>query len=115
LEELHARKRATSDHTTLLLNCYAKAKEVDRLEAFIRNQSDLDFDIDTALYVCRQARYYDQAVLLAQRTGEHDIYLAVQIDNLKNYKEALNYLRHLPPSVVSLSDRLCYVHSTDGV
>lgn len=36
LEALHAKHVATADHTTLLLNCYTKARAQDKLRAFIR-------------------------------------------------------------------------------
>lgn len=47
---------ATADHTTLLLNCYAKLKDVDKLDAFIqRGGQDQDkvpsFDVETAYKV----------------------------------------------------------------
>ncbi|KAI8469810.1 MAG: hypothetical protein J3K34DRAFT_511770 [Monoraphidium minutum] len=35
LEALHARGLAGADHTTLLLNCYTKARDVEKLDAFI--------------------------------------------------------------------------------
>lgn len=36
LEALHERQEASEDHTTLLLNCYTKLKESDKLDHFIR-------------------------------------------------------------------------------
>ena len=36
LECLHEKGRATADHTTLLLNCYTKLKEEEKLKKFIR-------------------------------------------------------------------------------
>ncbi|KAG2427668.1 hypothetical protein HXX76_012317 [Chlamydomonas incerta] len=36
LEVMHERGLATCDHTTLLLNCYTKLKDVAKLDAFIR-------------------------------------------------------------------------------
>ncbi|GIL60245.1 hypothetical protein Vafri_14880, partial [Volvox africanus] len=36
LELMHERGLATCDHTTLLLNCYTKLKDVSKLDAFIR-------------------------------------------------------------------------------
>ena len=46
---------ATADHTTLLLNCYTKAKDVDKLDRFLKGAeqeggaSSLPFSIDTAV------------------------------------------------------------------
>lgn len=39
LEQLHACGLAGADHTTLLLNCYTKLKDVDKLDAFIKRDS----------------------------------------------------------------------------
>lgn len=36
LQELHSRGLANADHTTLLLNCYTKLKDVSRLDEFIK-------------------------------------------------------------------------------
>ena len=48
---------ATADHTTLLLNCYTKAKDVDKLDAFLKGaerqstSGTFPFSIDTAVKV----------------------------------------------------------------
>ena len=99
LEELHAQKLANADHTTLLLNCYARLKNVDQLEKFIKMESG-EFDVDTAIQVCRQGRYYEQAAFLAQKYAEHDTYISILVENLKQYSRALKYIKQLPPSEV---------------
>lgn len=93
LQELHSRGLANADHTTLLLNCYTKLKDVSRLDEFIKvrysqamlyyhqihshickqNDEDLTFDLETAITVCRQAGYFEHAVYLAERFEEHDL------------------------------------------
>jgi hypothetical protein len=40
-QALHAKRCATPDHTTLLLNCYTKLKDVDKLNDFIRTENGL--------------------------------------------------------------------------
>ncbi|GJJ78227.1 vacuolar protein sorting-associated protein 11 [Entomortierella parvispora] len=95
LQELHSSGLANADHTTLLLNCYTKLKDVKRLDEFIKTDSDLMFDLETAIQVCRQAGYYEHAVYLAEKFEEHDLYLTVQIDDVKNYEKALAYMRRL--------------------
>ncbi|KAG0221143.1 hypothetical protein BGX31_010142 [Mortierella sp. GBA43] len=97
LQELHSSGLANKDHTTLLLNCYTKLKDVKRLDEFIKTDSDLNFDLETAIQVCRQAGYYEHAVYLAERFDEHDLYLTVQIDDLRQYERALVYMRRLGP------------------
>jgi hypothetical protein len=45
---------ASSDHTTLLLNCYAKLRDTAKLDRFLRAEGPdgkpaLSFDVDTAI------------------------------------------------------------------
>ena len=95
LEELHDHGKATVDHTTLLLNCYAKLKDTEKLETFIKSGNN--FDLETAISMCRQGGYYDQAVFLAKKHGEHELVVDILIENSKKYKEALDYIWRLPP------------------
>lgn len=97
LEELHEHHKATSDHTTLLLNCYAKLKDVEKLQEFINSPGDLKFDLDTAIVMCRQGGYYDQAAILARRHDEHGLVVDILIEDLKKYAEALAYIWRLEP------------------
>ena len=98
LEELHEHHKATSDHTTLLLNCYAKLKDVEKLENFIKQPGELRFDLDTAIVMCRQAGYYDQAAVLARRHNEHGLVVDILIEDLKKYAEAVAYIQRLEPT-----------------
>ena len=47
---------ATSDHTTLLLNCYSKLKAIDKLESFLKRSAGdaatLHFDAEVAVKAC---------------------------------------------------------------
>jgi hypothetical protein len=112
LQELHALGLANSDHTTLLLNTYTKLKDVSRLESFIRTESkrngdgpdgELPFDLDTAIRVCRQAGYSDQAGYLAKKYERHEDYLRIQIEDAERYKDALDYIRRLGLEAVCLN------------
>ncbi|KAK9694802.1 Vacuolar protein sorting-associated protein 11 [Basidiobolus ranarum] len=93
LQELHSTGLATADHTTLLLNCYTKLKDVAKLDEFIKTDEELRFDVDTAIRVCRQAGYYEHACYLAEKFEEHDTYLKIQIEDVKDYIKALDYIR----------------------
>ncbi|KAK3939243.1 vacuolar protein sorting-associated protein 11 [Diplogelasinospora grovesii] len=97
LEELHEHHKATSDHTTLLLNCYAKLKDIEKLEKFIKSPGDLKFDLDTAISMCRQGGYYEQAAYLAKKHGENDLVVDILIEDSKAYDEALDFILHLDP------------------
>jgi len=120
LEQLHSRGYGTSDHTTLLLNCYTKLKEVEKLDRFIRTEETPQvkisedeegkngsksmpdgpkFDVNTALRVLKSSGYYDHAQALAKAHNEHDWFLKTQLDRPQpDYSSALNYVAALPPS-----------------
>lgn len=111
LEELHEHHKATADHTTLLLNCYAKLKDVEKLEKFIKSPGDLKFDLDTAITMCRQGGYFEQAAYLATKHGENELVVDILIEDSKQYAEALDFIWHLDSETVSkhllLYIRLC--------
>ncbi|EGD77096.1 hypothetical protein PTSG_07434 [Salpingoeca rosetta] len=96
LQALHDRQRADKHHTTLLLNCYTKLKNVQKLDEFIMTDKELNFDLETAITVCRQAGYYKHALFLAKRFGEHEWYLRIQLENVHNAADALKYIACLP-------------------
>ncbi len=104
LEELHEHRKNTADHTTLLLNCYAKLKDIDKLENFIKAPGEPNFDIDTAITMCRQGGYYEQAAYLATKHGEHELVVDILIEDSKTYDAALRYMWRLDP--LAVSDRL---------
>ncbi|KAJ2663302.1 Vacuolar protein sorting-associated protein 11 [Coemansia sp. RSA 1200] len=95
LQELHTAGMATSDHTTLLLNCYTKLRDEDRLNQFIHTQEDYQFDVDTAIAVCRQAGFYDQALYLADKFAKAGIYLKLKVEDQEDIKAALEYMRKM--------------------
>jgi len=97
LEELHEHDKATVDHTTLLLNCYAKLKDTEKLETFIKSGNNFDFD--TAITMCRQGGYHDQAVFLAKKHGEHDLVVDILVEDSRRYDEALDYIWRLEPDL----------------
>ena len=64
---------ATSDHTTLLLNCYSKLKDIQKLEAFLRrsgatgDNATLQFDTEVAVKVrCRGCQVFQTGACQAQ-------------------------------------------------
>ena len=97
LEELHDHDKATVDHTTLLLNCYAKLKDTEKLETFI--MSGNNFDLDTAISMCRQGGYYDQAVFLAKKHVEHELVVDILVEDSQKYENALDYIWRLEPAL----------------
>ncbi|KAL4429983.1 hypothetical protein ABPG77_004353, partial [Micractinium sp. CCAP 211/92] len=101
LERLHSEGHASCDHTTLLLNCYTKLKDVAKLDAFIQGDGQmsrdaLHFDIDTAIRVCRSAGYHEHALYVALAAGERASYLDILLEDCHRYSEGLQYIRGLP-------------------
>ncbi|PSC75564.1 vacuolar -sorting-associated 11-like protein [Micractinium conductrix] len=114
LEQLHAQAssngaiendplqgHASCDHTTLLLNCYTKLKDVAKLEAFIQGDGRLErgalnFDVDTAIKVCRSAGYFEHALYVALAAGESRAYLDILLEDCQRYLEGLEFIRGLP-------------------
>ncbi|KAJ2393261.1 Vacuolar protein sorting-associated protein 11 [Coemansia sp. RSA 2611] len=101
LQELHTAGMATSDHTTLLLNCYTKLRDEERLDQFIHTQEDYQFDVDTAIHVCRQAGFYDQALYLADKFAKTAMYLKLKVEDQDDIKAALEYMRKLGDTDIS--------------
>ncbi|KAJ3043409.1 Vacuolar protein sorting-associated protein 11 [Rhizophlyctis rosea] len=95
LQALHERGLANADHTTLLLNCYTKLKDEKRLDKFIKTAdsgTEISFDMETAIRVCRQGGYYDHALYLARRHNRHKWVLTILVEDLKRYGDAVEYI-----------------------
>lgn len=84
----------------MLLNCYAKLKDIDKLENFIKSPGDLKFDLDTAIAMCRQGGYYEQAAYLARKHGETELVVDILVEDAKKYPEALDYIWSQTPDLV---------------
>lgn len=98
LEKLHEKGLASKDHTTLLLNCYTKLKDVDKLNLFIKSEDGVGenkFDVETAIKVCRAANYHEHAMFVAKKAGRHELYLKILLEDLGRYEEALQYINGL--------------------
>ncbi|XP_057954722.1 vacuolar protein-sorting-associated protein 11 homolog [Malania oleifera] len=101
LEKLHEKGLASKDHTTLLLNCYTKLKDVEKLNVFIKSEDGVGehkFDVETAIRVCRAANYHEHAMYVAKKAGKHEWYLKILLEDLGRYEEALQYISSLDPS-----------------
>lgn len=98
LEKLHERGFGSKDHTTLLLNCYTKLKDVDKLNNFIKGEegvSEHRFDVETVIRVCRSAGYHEHAMYVAKKAEKHEWYLKILLEDLDRYHEALQYISSL--------------------
>ena len=85
-----------------MLNCYAKLKDVEKLEKFIKSPGDLKFDLDTAITMCRQGGYFEQAAYLATKHGENELVVDILVEDSKQYSEALDFISHLDSETVSV-------------
>ncbi|KJE89841.1 hypothetical protein CAOG_01266 [Capsaspora owczarzaki ATCC 30864] len=95
LQALHEHGLANADHTTLLLNCYTKLKDVKKLDDFIKTAKEGNFEVETAIKVCRQAGYHQHALYLARKHQRHEWYLRIQLENIRNYEDGLEYISTL--------------------
>jgi hypothetical protein len=96
LQSLHEAQLANADHTTLLINCYTKQKDMRRLDEFIKKEG-LNFDVETAIRVCRQAGYFEHALWLAKKYSQHDWYMHIQVEDLMKYQDTIKYVSELSP------------------
>ncbi|XP_078157750.1 vacuolar protein sorting 11 [Carex rostrata] len=106
LEKLHDQGLASKDHTTLLLNCYTKLKDVDKLNQFIKDGdggAEHKFDVETAIRVCRAAGYHEHAMFVAKKSGRHELYLKILVEDLGRYDEALQYISSLEPNQAGMT------------
>jgi len=127
LEEMHKQGKATTDHTTLLLNCFTRLDRITELKAFLENYKQNHFDIDVAIRVCRKSSIM-QALELAKFNNKHDHAVDILIEDLKRYNEAVDYvstklsydeaernlkkygnllMEQCPQSVIELLKKLC--------
>ena len=58
-------------------------------------EGEPQFDVETAVKVCRAAGYYQHALFVAMRAGEHEWYLKILLEDLGRYEEALQYITGL--------------------
>ncbi|OVA10630.1 Clathrin [Macleaya cordata] len=106
LEKLHEKGLASKDHTTLLLNCYTKLKDLEKLDVFIKGEDGVGehkFDVETAIRVCRAAGYHEHAMYVAKKAGKHEWYLKILLEDLDEYQEALQYISSLEPSQAGIT------------
>jgi hypothetical protein len=90
----------------LLLNCYAKLKDTSKLDSFIKAPGELKFDLDTAIAMCRQGGYFEQAAYLAKKHREHDMVVDILIEDSKEYSDSLQYIWTLEPDLVCVGAHL---------
>ena len=66
---------------------------------FFADQDKVDFDVEVAIKVCRNAGYSEHAIELAQKHKLHDWYLQIQLEDNHDYKAGLEYIAKLAPNL----------------
>lgn len=95
LDKIHEKKLAKKEHTALLLNCYVKKQKIDELSSFLSEssiESDL-FDIETAIKVCKDLNFFNEAMKLAEEKNKHELFLKILIEDKKDYEKALEHIK----------------------
>ncbi|CAH8460482.1 unnamed protein product [Heterobilharzia americana] len=127
LEALSDQNLATSDHLLLLLNCYCRLQDEDKIDQFVSTPNNSQLDVTSALHVLKQSKYISAAVKLAKNTGRHIDCIGLLIENLCDGKSALEMIdkldfdealksvseyghqliTHCPSETIKLLDKLC--------
>lgn len=94
LQNIHKQGKASTDHTTLLLNCYTRLDRVEELKCFLENYKQNNFDIGVAINVCRKS-CVEQALELAKFNKKHDYTVTILIEDLKFYEDAIEEITKL--------------------
>ena len=106
LQQLLIRKLGNEDHTTLLINCFAKLKD-DAALSRLTSQAP-EFDVDTAITVLRRARFYDHAGRIAAAHSRCDSYFQIQMHDRKDFAAALDFLKEKVPEADRLAALIKY-------
>ncbi|EGV63363.1 Vacuolar protein sorting-associated protein 11 [Yamadazyma tenuis] len=118
LYQLYNLKIASNDHITLLLCCYCKLKQVDKIRGFIKeiNLSDatnnaddsdinegkkdfrnifLDLDFPLIINLFKECGYFDEVIRLLYELNQPNLIVDIQLNDLKNPQRCLNYIQSL--------------------
>jgi hypothetical protein len=91
LQNIHKEGKASTDHTTLLLNCFTRLDRISELRTFLENYKQNHFDIDVAIKVCRKS-CIEQALELARFNSKHDHAISIMIEDMMLYDDSVDYI-----------------------
>ena len=84
------------DFTALLLNCYIKTKQIEKLQNFVEKQNIKDeVIIKTTIEVCKDTNNIELALSMAKRKKMDDIYIQILIETKKDFKGSLKYISEI--------------------
>jgi hypothetical protein len=92
LQALHDAKIETPSHTNLLLNCYSKLKDTEKVKALLNRGG---FEIESAIKICRNAGYFDEALVLAKSAKLHDWVITILFEDIQEPSQVLLYISQL--------------------
>lgn len=109
LETIATSRFATTNHISLLLNCYAKVKQLDKLQHLLESTalasttttSDDEkinpelVDYDVAIDLCRKVGCHELAAKLADKNGDCDLAVQLHLTEFNDAKGALDYIETL--------------------
>ena len=84
------------DFTALLLNCYIKTKQIEKLKNFVEKQDIRDEAIiKTTIEVCKDTNNIELALSMAKREKMDDKYIQILIEIKKDFKGSLKYISEI--------------------
>ena len=96
LEEIEARNKSRSEHRNLLISCYAKNKNEEKLKKLLEtcdSRGDSNFEnIESAIDSLIRAEYIDLAFAFAEKFHHHELAVKILTSHTKQPSRALKYL-----------------------
>ena len=84
------------DFTALLLNCYIKQKQIEKLKDFVESKNINDeVTIKTAIEVCKDTKKEDLALAIAHKANMVESYIQILMDSKGDYAESLDFIKNL--------------------
>lgn len=102
LEKMVELEYSNSDHVTLLLSCYCKLKQHDKIAAYVKEleiedyeitQPHKKFDIKSFIDLCKEGGDYKLALTISQRFNLPETVVGIQLNYLHNPKLAMSYIQ----------------------
>lgn len=100
----------TTNHVSLLLNCYAKTKNLEKFEQLLRSSIAADepstidkpvrvdpslIEYEVAISLCRKVGCHELAAQLADQNGDCDLAVQLYLTEFNNPKGTLDYIETL--------------------
>ncbi|KAF5395680.1 hypothetical protein PHET_11589 [Paragonimus heterotremus] len=107
LEALDSAGLASSDHLVLLLNCYARLQDKERIAQFVQGPVRPQLNVSTAIQVLRQASYPQAALKLAEACNRFVDQVGILIEDMDDCAGALASIERFPFDEVRFRCFIC--------